>query len=75
MKTLDELINALERCLDTSCDGNCKDCAYDTGRGICGDEREMDTLHYLKEYREVKRHLACMDSGEIRGEATQKERK
>ena len=28
-------------------------------------------LHYLKEYRETKKHLACLDDAEIRGDNTQ----
>ena len=30
-----------------------------------------DALYYLKEYKKTKKHLACMDSGEIRGDDTQ----
>ena len=30
-----------------------------------------DALHYLKEYRETKKHLACLDDAEIRGDNTQ----
>ena len=36
-----------------------------------GDPILIDALHYLKEYQEIKQHLACMDRGEIRGNATQ----
>lgn len=30
-----------------------------------------DGLHYLKEYRELKQHFACMDKAEICNDATQ----
>ena len=32
---------------------------------------EKQMLHYLKEYRETKKHLACLDDAEIRGDNTQ----
>lgn len=36
-----------------------------------GTEWTNDALHYLKEYRETKKHLACLDTAEIRGDDTQ----
>ena len=68
MKTLDEMIKALEKC--TSYGNSCLNCPYDKGYK-CFKAREKDCLYYLKEYREMKNHLACMDNGEIRGDDTQ----
>ena len=55
MMTLDELIDWLEK----------------TVMPISFEAVKKETIHYLREYREMKQHLACMDSGEIRGDATQ----
>ena len=65
MKTIDEVIKAL----DNSC-ARCGECPYCEDK-YCRNELENDALQYLKEYRETKKHLACMDRGEIRGDATQ----
>lgn len=60
MKTLDEVIELCEKVLW---------CAYlpqddtTTTAGLA--------LHYLREYREMKEHLACLDNAEIRGDNTQ----
>ena len=70
MKTLDEVIKANECCDHGEPDSRCEDCPYN-GVGACCAERETDALHYLKEYRETKRHLACLDDAEIRGDNTQ----
>ena len=70
MKTLDEVITANECCNHCELDSRCEDCPY-SGIGACALERETDTLHYLKEYRETKKHLACLDDAEIRGDDTQ----
>ena len=69
MKTLDEVIKALEICWEQ---GTCnKECPYMMAEPSCGLRRELDALHYLKEYRETKKHLACLDDAEIRGDNTQ----
>lgn len=72
MKTLDEVIKAKELCNDHKF--RCHECSYyddDNEVGCRSDDLDADALHYLKEYRETKEHLACMDKGEIRGDATQ----
>lgn len=68
MKTLDEVIKALEIC---STHQRCTDgCPY--YRNECPlYEMEKDALHYLREYYETKKHLACLDDAEIRGDNTQ----
>jgi len=48
MKRLDEVIKALEWCIDDSHADNCDGCPYDVTN--CYD-RNIDALHYLKEYR------------------------
>ena len=48
MKTLDEVIKANECCNN---DNRCEECPYN-GLGVCALERQLDALHYLKEYRE-----------------------
>ena len=70
MKTLDEVIKADECCDHGEPDSRCEDCPYN-GIGACCAERETDALYYLKEYRETKKHLACLDDAEIRGDDTQ----
>ena len=70
MKTLDEVIKANECCDHGEPDSRCEDCPYN-GIGACCAERETDALHYLKEYRETKKHLACLNDAEIRGDNTQ----
>lgn len=60
MKTLDEVIELCEKALW---------CAYlpkddtTTTAGLA--------LHYLREYREMKEHLACLDAVALHGEDTQ----
>ena len=53
MKTLDEVIKAMESC---NChDFVCHQCPYyddDDEVGCRSDDKEEDALHYLKEYRE-----------------------
>lgn len=68
MKTLDEVIKALKIC---STHQRCTDgCPY--YRNECPlYEMEKDALHYLREYYETKKHLACLDDAEIRGDNTQ----
>lgn len=73
MKTLDEVIKAYEICIGYHCSNAEHDvcpyfCESDMG---CMKEPEKDALHYLKEYRETKKHLACLDDAEIRGDNTQ----
>jgi len=49
MKTLDEVIDALEIC--SQINAECDKCPYKaTAKGCCA-ERESDALHYLKEYQ------------------------
>lgn len=68
MKTLDEVIQAQEICLRGACDK----CSYDNSNfDICDVKLQSDVLYYLKEYREMKKHLACLDDAEIRGDDTQ----
>ena len=72
MKTLDEVIKAMEYCQTPDQMGNCNvNCPY---IHCCDPESvaiKTDALHYLKEYRETKKHLACLDDAEIRGDNTQ----
>ena len=54
MKTLDEVINALEKC--TAYDAECEGCPYqeDNEGGLECEMRNLEeVLHYLKEYRVV----------------------
>lgn len=52
MKTLDEVIKALEICASSYCSNHDGDCPY-LGHYKCNDEqRKLDALFYLKEYRE-----------------------
>ena len=55
MRTLDEVIEI----------------ASDWTNGFDEMSIEKQMLHYLKEYREIKKHLACLDDVEIRGDNTQ----
>lgn len=49
MKTLDEVIDALEIC--SQIDAECDKCPYKpTAKGWC-EEKDRDALHYLKEYQ------------------------
>lgn len=65
MKTLDEVIKA------------CEETVSDVDRGVdiegcyLGATETRDALHYLKEYQETKKHLACLDDAEIHGDDTQ----
>ena len=72
MKTIDEVIKAMEYCQTPDQMGNCNvNCPY---IHCCDPESvaiKADALHYLKEYRETKKHLACLDDAEIRGDNTQ----
>ena len=70
MKTLDEVIEAIRFCKSGDL-SKCKDCPY---IGTCELDYAVlsdDALHYLREYRETKKHLACLDDAEIRGDNTQ----
>lgn len=60
MKTLDEVIELCEKILTFAYLP--KDDTTSTA-GIA--------LFYLREYREIKNHLACMNNAEIRGDSTQ----
>ena len=51
MKTLDEVIKALEICWEQkTCS---KECPYMMQEPSCGLRRELDALHYLKEYQKI----------------------
>ena len=52
MKTLDEVIKALEWCIDDSHD-DCDGCPYDTGEATDCHVRNIDALHYLKELKDI----------------------
>lgn len=55
MKRLDEVIDAMERCIIPPC-FNCKGCPYedDDAEVVChSDDRDVDALHYLKEYQTI----------------------
>lgn len=53
MKTLDEVIKALEWCIDDSHD-DCEGCPYDTGEVTDCHDRNADALHYLKAFQDAK---------------------
>ena len=74
MKTLDEVIEAMERCSIPHY-FDCKGCPYeddDAEVGCRSDDRDADALHYLKEYREMEEHLACLDSHTLHGDETER---
>jgi len=50
MRTLDEVIKAFEWCLNDDND-ECDECPYNTEHETDCHERNVDALHYLKEYR------------------------
>lgn len=52
MKTLDEVIQALEWCISDTED-DCAGCPYDGEDGGCH-QRNLDALHYLKEYQRLQ---------------------
>ena len=55
MKTLDEVIDAMERCSKTNC-FDCNGCPYeddDAEVGCRSDDKDADALHYLKEYQQT----------------------
>ena len=53
MKTLNEVIKALEWCIDDSHD-DCDGCPYETGEVTDCHEKNVDALHYLQTYRADK---------------------
>ena len=53
MKTLDEVIKALEICANEDTYRTCKDCPY-PDNSMCINYLQNDALHYLKEYRDAK---------------------
>ena len=54
MKTLDEVMHALEVCTSGYCSNHDGDCPY-LGHYKCNEEqRKLDALHYLQEYRMLK---------------------
>lgn len=59
MKTLDEVIEAMERCGKPHY-FDCNGCPYeddDAEVGCRSDDRDEDALHYLKEYKELTAEL------------------
>lgn len=56
MKTLDEVIKALELCLDNKI--KCNHCPYHEEG--CPESRKADALHYLKAYRDDKDDLTAL---------------
>lgn len=59
MKSLDEVILALERC--TNYESECKGCPYydeNTGGLECEMRNLEEVLHFLKEYKEVAHNIA-----------------
>ena len=57
MKTLDEVIEALEIC--SQIDAECEKCPYkSTAKGWC-EEKDRDALHYLKAYKDDKDDLTA----------------
>ena len=70
MNSLDEIIESISFC----CEGLCEYCVFEEEhkmRNPCTIALMSDAQTYLKEYREMKQHLACMDKGESRGDDTQ----
>ncbi|MBP5782303.1 MAG: hypothetical protein J6W04_02060 [Bacteroidales bacterium] len=58
MKTLNEVINALEIC--SQMDAECDKCPYKaTAKGWC-EEKDRDALQYLKAYRDDKDDLTAL---------------
>lgn len=73
MKTLDEVINAIEYCITgKSCAHG--ECPY-SEENCVNHGMEKDALHYLLEYREMKEHLACLDAVTLHGDDTTKYRR
>ena len=71
MKSLDDVIKAFEWCLDDTHD-ECDGCPYYSGRDTDCHDRNVDALHYLKEYQ-VEKNKSGMDRlkevlREVRGE-------
>ena len=54
MKTLDEVITALDACQRSACE---KCPYYDPNCDICDDVAQSDALHYLKEYQEISKAM------------------
>ena len=53
MKSLDEVMEAIERCSKPHC-FECEGCPYEDAEADCGchpEDRDADVLHYLKEYK------------------------
>lgn len=70
MKMLDEVITELKTIYDRYEAEGCFYCSF--LRECIGSYCYLaDALHYLKEYQETKKHLACLDDAEIRGDDTQ----
>jgi hypothetical protein len=66
MKTLDEVIDAMERCSKPQFD--CTGCPYeddDAETGCHPDDRDADVLHYLKEFKRISARLEKIALGNI----------
>lgn len=79
MKTLDEVIKALELCTSPVLEDGClHGCPYSDLVNECAcdynaiPQMQKDALHYLKEYQEIKQHLACLDSHTLHGDETER---
>jgi hypothetical protein len=79
MKPIDEVIKALEVCgndepikcpMFNSEEWRC--CDWEGERKIHRKRIADDALFYLKEYREMKEHLACLDSHTLHGDETER---
>lgn len=62
MKTLDEVITALNMCQRSACE---KCPYYDPNVDICDDVAQSDALHYLKEFKRISARLEKIALGNI----------
>ena len=66
MKTIDEVIKALELCTSGYCSDSDGDCPYIESNNDCDTrKRKLDALHYLKEYRRVQKRMESIALGSI----------
>ena len=57
MKSLDEVIKALEWCISDDDSDECAGCPYDGEEEGCR-QRNLDALHYLRELKEARAIIA-----------------
>ena len=55
MKTLDEVIDAMEKCI--SYGNSCLNCPYDKGNRCLAKSREKDCLYYLRQLKNLMYRL------------------